>query len=192
MVTWLGWVKIKHENYIICRFRPKCPFKWHIESLLRLWHVTFLTFIWPLYIQFPLNNLDYERRTLRLHDGAFLRARSPLPSSIPIFIPSFLPSFLPARILYARLLKVAERKDGVVQCLSDDMTLVVGTCVKLTDYLLSFLLQDAQLSYKRSTICSNIWWSLESYKESNEKLCMESGGWRKRPGREKGDSKASS
>ena len=50
---------------------------------------------------------------------------------------SFIPSFLPARILYARLLKVAERKDGVVQCLSDDMTLLIGTRVKLTDYLLN-------------------------------------------------------
>ena len=58
-----------------------------------------------------------------MHDvGAFLRARSPLPSP---FLRSFLPfpSFLLARILYARLLKVAERKGGVVQCLSENMTL---------------------------------------------------------------------
>ena len=54
---------------------------------------------------------------MRMHDGAFLRARSPLPLFLPIPA-TFLLSFLTARILYARLLKVAERKDGVAQGIS--------------------------------------------------------------------------
>ena len=52
-----------------------------------------------------------------MHDGAFLRARSLSPSSL--FPHScVLPPFLTARILYARLLKVAERRDGVAQRIS--------------------------------------------------------------------------
>ena len=58
-----------------------------------------------------------------MHDGAFLRAPSPLLRSP--FLRSYLfllPSFLTARILYARLLKVAERKDGVAQRISVRVT----------------------------------------------------------------------
>ena len=111
-----------------------------------------------------------------MHDGAFLRAPSPLPLSPHSCA---LPPFLTARILYARLLKVAERKDGVAQAISVGATRLpeIGEDFMPTTawvpYLFYPVLKSFQIERLFYISFPNIRTCLKWYKESNEKLCME-------------------